>query len=146
MTRYLLDTNIISEAVKATPAAELIDWLARQDDDSLCIAAFSVAEIARGILAKPQGRRRRQLEAWFAGPEGPPQLFADSILPFDLRAALAWARLMAEGTSTGQPRSALDMIVAAVAEANDCIVVTGNERHFRGVVEMINPLSGSAET
>lgn len=48
--------------------------------------------------------------------------------------------------SAGQPRSALDMIVAAVAEANDCIAVTGNARHWRGVVEMADPLSGSAET
>lgn len=143
MTRYLLDTSIISEAVKAMPAAELIEWLAERDDDSLHIAAFSVAEIARGIFAKPQGRRRRALETWFSGPEGPQALFAGRILPLDVRAALSWARLMAEGTSIGQPRSALDMIVAAVAEANDCIVVTGNERHFRGVVEMINPLGAS---
>lgn len=40
----------------------------------------------------------------------------------------------------GQPRSALDMIIAAIAEANDCIVATGNERHFRSVVAYINPL------
>ena len=46
---------------------------------------------------------------------------------------------MAEGTATGRPRSALDMIVAAVAEANDCIVVTDNERDFVGL-EIVNPL------
>ena len=142
MTRYLLDTNIISETVKATPSVELIGWLSEQDNDSLYIASFSIAEIARGILAKPHGRRRRTLEAWFSGPEGPQGLFAGRILPFDVGAALTWAQLMAEGAAAGQPRSALDMIIAAVAEANGCVVVTGNERHFRGVVEMINPLGG----
>lgn len=142
MIRYLLDTNIVSEAVKATPSAELIDWLGERDNDSLYIASFSIAEIARGILTKPPGHRRRALEAWFSGPEGPQGLFADRILPFDVGAALAWAHLMAEGVAAGQPRSALDMIIAAVADANGCVVVTGNERHFRGVVEMLNPLGG----
>lgn len=46
---------------------------------------------------------------------------------------------MAEGKSQGRPRSALDMIIAAVAEAQSCTVVTGNEKDFAGVV-VINPL------
>lgn len=140
MTRYLLDTNIISEAVKPRPSEALTAWLGGQKDGSLFIASLSVAEIARGILEQANGRRRRALEAWFAGPEGPQALFAGRILPFDDRAALCWARLMAEGTAAGRPRSALDMIVAAVAEAHGCIVATANERHFRDVVEMVNPM------
>ena len=39
-----------------------------------------------------------------------------------------------------QPHSALDMIIAAIAEANDCVVATGNERHFRGITNFVNPL------
>jgi hypothetical protein len=46
---------------------------------------------------------------------------------------------MAEGAKAGRPRSALDMILAAVAEANGCIVVTDNEKDFAGLV-FINPL------
>ena len=46
---------------------------------------------------------------------------------------------MAEGTATGRPRSALDMIIAAVAEANHCIVVTNNEKDFAGL-EIVNPM------
>jgi toxin FitB len=67
-------------------------------------------------------------------------LFAGRILPFDLKAAMEWARIMAEGTATGRPRSALDMVIAATAAANDCVVVTANERHFEGAVEFLNPL------
>ena len=66
-------------------------------------------------------------------------LFAGRVLPFDETAALIWARLMAEGTAAGQPRSALDMIIAAVAEANDCVMVTDNGRDFAGL-EIVNPL------
>jgi predicted nucleic acid-binding protein len=66
-------------------------------------------------------------------------LFAGRVLPFDEKAALIWASLMAEGTARGQPRSGLDMIIAAIAEANDCVVVTGNEKHFAGL-KVLNPL------
>jgi toxin FitB len=61
------------------------------------------------------------------------------VLPFDENASLVWARLMAAGTAAGRPRSPLDMIVAAVAEANDCVVVTDNERDFAGL-NIVNPL------
>jgi len=61
------------------------------------------------------------------------------VLPFDERAGLIWARLMAEGTAAGRPRSGLDMIVAAIAEANGCIVVTGNEKDFAGL-RIVNPM------
>jgi len=47
---------------------------------------------------------------------------------------------MAEGTAAGRPRSPIDMIIAATAAANRCVVVTANERHFRDVVELLNPL------
>jgi predicted nucleic acid-binding protein len=140
MTRYLLDTNIISNATKPVPSASLLAWLADQLDTDLFISAQSVGEIWRGILEKPEDRKRRELEVWFAGTEGPPALFANRVLPFDEKAALIWARIMADGTAIGRPRSALDMVIAAIAEANGCLVVTDNEKHFSGVTDFINPL------
>ena len=61
------------------------------------------------------------------------------VLPFDEKAGMIWARLMAEGTAKGRPRSALDTIIAAIAEANDCIVVTDNKKDFADV-GIVNPL------
>jgi predicted nucleic acid-binding protein len=139
VTRYLLDTNIISNATKPAPSEALVAWMAERADEDLFVSSLTIAEVRRGVLEKPAGRKRRELESWFSGPEGPQALFAGRVLPFDETAALIWARLMAEGTATGRPRSALDMIIAAVAEANDCIVVTDNERHFAGV-KVVNPL------
>ena len=139
MTRYLLDTNIISNVTKAAPSESRLAWMAEQIDDDLFISSLTIAEIRRGILEKPAGRRRNALEAWFAGPEGPSALFAGRVLPFDETAGLVWARLMAEG----RPRSALDTIIAATAEANGCIVVTDNERDFPGV-ETFNPVRSAA--
>jgi predicted nucleic acid-binding protein len=139
VTRYLLDTNIISNVTKPNPSPALLVWMAEQPDNDLFISTLTVAEIRRGLLEKPTGKKRDVLEAWFAGPEGPQVLFAGRVLPFDENAALVWARLMAEGTTKGRPRSALDMIVAAVAEANGCVVVTDNEKNFAGL-KFVNPL------
>jgi predicted nucleic acid-binding protein len=141
--RYLLDTNIISNIAKPVPSESLLSWMSRQIDDDLFIASLIVAEIRRGVLEKPAGKRRRALEAWFDGPEGPQALFAGRVLPFDEAAGLIWAQLMADGRAKARPRSALDTIIAAVAEANGCVVVTNNERDFEGV-ETFNPLRGGA--
>ena len=141
MNRYLLDTNIISNATKPAPSESLLAWMAEQADEDLFIASLTIAEIRRGILEKSAGRKRDQLETWFAGPEGPSALFAGRIFPFDQKAGLVWARLMAEGTAAGRPRSALDMIIAAIAESNDCTVVTHNQKNFRGL-NTIDPMRG----
>ncbi|MBY5547398.1 type II toxin-antitoxin system VapC family toxin [Rhizobium leguminosarum] len=139
MMRYLLDTNILSNVTKPAPSEPLLAWMAVQTDTDLFISSLTVAEIRRGVLEKPAGKKRHQLEAWFSGPEGPQALFAGRILAFDEKAGVIWARLMADGRAKGRPRSGLDMIIAAVAEANGCIVVTDNEKDFDGL-DIVNPL------
>jgi predicted nucleic acid-binding protein len=113
--------------------------MAEQADEDLFISALTVAEIYKGVLEKPPGKKRDRLAAWFSGPDGPQALFANRILPFDEKAGLIWARLMASGKAAGRPRSSLDTIIAAIAEANGCVVVTDNEKDFAGV-EVVNPV------
>ncbi len=141
--RYLLDTNIISNFTKPAPSGSLIAWLAEQSDEDLFIASLTVADIRRGVLEKPAGKRRDQLDAWFSGPQGPQALFAGRIFPFDEKAGLAWAELMVAGRLSGRPRSGLDTIIAAIAASNDCVVVTDNERDFTGI-EILNPIRGAS--
>ncbi len=143
MSRYLLDTNIISNATKPEPSSALVAWMAEQADEDLFISSLTVAEVWRGILEKPAGKKRKELERWFAGPEGPQALFAGRVLPFDEKASLVWARLMAHGARTGRPRSPLDMIIAAVAEANDCVLITDNEKDFAGL-KVVNPMRSTS--
>ena len=82
MTRYLLDTNIISNVTKPNPSTALLAWMAEQADTDLFISALTVGEIRRGLLEKPKGKKRALLEAWFTGPEGPQALFAGRVLAF----------------------------------------------------------------
>jgi predicted nucleic acid-binding protein len=93
VTRYLLDTNIISHVVKAQPSNSFLSWISMQRVEDLFIASLTVTEIRRGILAKPRHKKRDALEQWFSGPEGPQALFAGRILSFDEKAGLIWARL-----------------------------------------------------
>jgi toxin FitB len=139
VTRYLLDTNIISNVTKPNPSTALLAWMAEQSDNDLFISALTVGEIRRGLLEKSAGKKRALLEAWFVDREGPQALFAGRVLAFDEKAGLIWAQLMADGTARGRPRSALDMIIAAIAEVNGCVVVTDNEKDFTGL-KFVNPL------
>lgn len=140
--RFLLDTNILSNVTKPVPSKELLAWMSEQVDTDLFISSLTVAEIYRGVLEKAVGKKRDQLEAWFFGPEGPQALFEGRIFAFDEKASLIWARLMAEGKAKGRPRSGFDTIIAAVAQANACVVVTDNEKDFDGI-EIVNPLRTS---
>lgn len=140
--RYLLDTNIISNFTRATPSQSLIAWMAEQSDEDLFISTLTLAELRRGILEMPAGKRRDQLEAWFKGPQGPQALFAGRILSFDDEAGLVWADLMADAKLNGRPRSGFDTIIAAIAAVNGCVVVTDNGRDFAGI-EVVNPIRGT---
>jgi toxin FitB len=142
VTDYLLDTNIIGDVTKPAPSQDLLDWFGAQDDRRLFISSLTVAELWRGVISMPSGRKRKALEAWFAGPEGPSRLFSGRILAFETKAAIIWAELMAAGDRKGRPRSAIDMMIAAVAQANNCLVVTGNAKDFDGI-EVFNPFRGS---
>jgi hypothetical protein len=139
VTRFLLDTNIVSDAVKPSPSVALARWFADHPPASLFISAMTLAELEFGIERLVPGGRRSALERWFSGPDGPPAAFAGRILHVDERVASAWATLMAAGELRGQPRSPIDTIIAATAVVADCIVVTDNTRDFPDV-ETINPL------
>ena len=60
MSRSLLDTNIIRNVTKPVPSEGLVAWMAEQADEELFISSLTVAEIRRGILEKPAGKKRRE--------------------------------------------------------------------------------------
>ena len=74
--------NTISNVTKPVASEALVAWMAKQADDDLFISFLTVAEIRRGILEKPAGKKRRELQRWFTGPDGPQSLFAGRVLPF----------------------------------------------------------------
>ena len=138
MTRYLLDSNILNSILKQTPSPALIAWLDAQPDEALYICSMNLAEVWNGILESAAGDRRSQLEGWFTGPQGPRVIFGNRVLSFDEKASLVWGRLVSEREKAGLPCGPIDMIYAAIAEANDCTLVTDSEERFTGL-KFVNP-------
>ena len=58
----VLDTNVLSEAMKPAPASAVALWMTRQRAQSLFTTAVSEAEILLGIAILPEGRRKQELE------------------------------------------------------------------------------------
>jgi predicted nucleic acid-binding protein len=137
---YLLDTNILGEILRPNPSTKLIEWMSVRSNEELFISSMTLAEIHRGVLQLPDGKRRKELQSWLVGPDGPNSMFRERILPFDRKSALVWARLMALAQEKGRPRSGIDAVIAATAAANDCILVTAILRDFHGV-EAFNPMA-----
>jgi len=142
VTRYLLDATILRSILDAHPSAPLAAWLDAQPDESLYISSMNLAEIWNGILALASAAQRQEKEGWFAGPRGPRVVFGNRVLTFDEKAAMVWGRLVSEREQAGLPCAPVDMIYAAIAEANDCVLVTDSEERFAGL-NVLNPLKQS---
>ncbi len=135
LSKYILDTNILSEPTKPVPSRSLLAWIASRDPNNLFIAAWSIVEIQRGILAHSAGKKRTLLENWFGDLR---TQFAGRILPFDDRVAIIYANLLHQGKTSGLNKSEKDTFIAATALAHQCIVATRNTRDFPDV-ETFNP-------
>lgn len=133
--RYLLDTNVVS-ALRVRgrhPAVET--WAASVAVDDQFVAATTVAEIERGVAAleRSDAQQGAVLRRWFDERVLP--AFTGRVLPFDLAAA----RVLA-GYRVPEHAPLDDALIAAVAEANDLVVVTRNTRHFEPLgVQLLDP-------
>ena len=90
--KFLLDTNILSEATKPRPEIRVLEWLDGLDEDRAFISIVSMAEIRRGVALMDSGRKRDALAEWLA--RDLPQRFERRVIPVDEPVALAWGDLM----------------------------------------------------
>lgn len=141
MTRFLLDTNAISEWVKPAPDAGLVEWLTDSEEDSVFLSVITLAELRDGIERLQEGRRRMRLDEWLR--DEVPQRFAGRILGVDERVADAWGRLVARQRAVGRPMGIMDAFIAATAATAGLTLITRNEADFAGArVAVHNPWSG----
>ena len=136
----LLDTNVLSECMRPTPAPVVIDWLDAQDPQQVWICAISWAEIELGIALLPDGKRKRGFRQ--AATTLFTLDFPGRCLTFDASAASAYAHLVAH---RGQPISVEDAQIAAIALATGLTLATRNTHDFVAIdgLVVVNPWSGA---
>ena len=134
----VLDTNVLSELMKAAPAGTVMRWVAAQPAMSLYTTSITQAEILHGIMLLPSGRRRSALEA--AAEAMFKEEFDGRVLPFGSDAARLYARIAAERRHIGRAISHFDAQIAAIARSNGAAVATRDVSDYDHCgITVINP-------
>ncbi len=112
MSGFLLDTNVISELVRARPDPGVTQWIEATDESLLYLSVLTLGEIRKGISSLPDAKRRTALEAW---------LDRDMALRFrtafflSIGVADRWGRLAGSAAARRSPLPVIDGLLAATA-------------------------------
>ena len=133
---YLLDTNVLSELVRAKPSERVVRWFGAVPDEALHLSVLTLGEIRKGV-ERLAGPRREKLRLWLETEL--PDWFEDRILSVDVAVADRWGRLLGE---VGRPVAAIDSLLAATALHHELRLVTRNRADlvFPGL-EVVDPWS-----
>ncbi len=133
---YLVDTNVLSEAVKKKPDSKVVRWL-QQHESQLYVSVISIAEIRRGIELLSDGKKKRSLLIWL---ESLCDILKGRMLHFNLETAHLWGELKAYWEKQGVAIPSLDAQIAATAKQHCLTLVTRNVKDFeRTGLLLLNP-------
>ena len=133
----ILDTNVVSEAMKPEPNPVVRAWLNDQAAETLYLSSVTLAELLFGIAALPSGKRKTMLALTL---EGLMELFKDRVLPFDVEAARHYADLAVVAKVSGRGFPTPDGYIAAIAASRGFIVASRDTAPYEAArVTVINP-------
>lgn len=133
----VLDTNVVSEAMKPEPHPAVRAWLNDQAAETLYLSSVTLAELLFGIAALPVGKRKNMLSEALEGLMG---LFRDRVLPFDTDAARRYAELAVTARAGGRGFPTPDGYIAATAASRGFIVASRDTAPYTAAgVTVINP-------
>jgi toxin FitB len=135
---FLLDTNCVSELVRARPERRLVEWIEAADESLLYLSVLTRGEIRKGLAGISQGKRRTLLEVWL---EVDLQTrFSGRILPIDWPVTDRWGLIAGQARSKGLSLPIVDGLLAATAVHYNLTVVSRNANDFRNAqVPVLNP-------
>jgi len=134
----VLDTNVVSELMRATPEPRVVDWVDRQLSSHLRLTSLTAAELRAGVALLPKGRRRERVRAEI--DELLDATFLGYILPFDHESANHYADIVAVRRAAGEPMPVLDCQIAAICRQYGAALATRNVADFaRTGIEVVNP-------
>ncbi|KRG67610.1 plasmid stability protein StbB [Stenotrophomonas chelatiphaga] len=133
----VLDTKVVSAAMRPTPSPAVLDWMDRQAAETLYLSSVTIAELLYGVGALPAGRRKQALRS---AVDGLIELFHDRVLPFNLEAARCYADLAVTARMGGKGFPTPDGYIAAIAVANGFTVATRDAGPFQAAgIDIIDP-------
>jgi predicted nucleic acid-binding protein len=133
----ILDTHVVSEAMKPEPHQSVRAWLNHQASETLYLSSVTLAELLFGIRALPVGKRQDRLAKTL---DGLMRLFRDRVLPFDIDAARCYADLAVTARKSGRGFPTPDGYIAAIAAARGFMVASRDTAPYAAVsVKVINP-------
>jgi toxin FitB len=136
----LLDTNVVSEALKPEPHPAVRPWLDAQAAETLFLPSIAIAELLFGVGVLPEGLRKALLAARIEALLGE---FEGRILPFGAEAARRYAELAVRARAAGRGFPTPDGYIAAIAAARGFAVATRNASAFRAAgVGVVDPWVG----
>ena len=136
---YLLDTCVISETRAKKPNPTVMEWLSKQDPNTLFMSAISVGEIKNGIYLLGNTKKARELSKWL---DELVASFGSRVLSVNTTVAECWGTTLAACSRVGTPRPAIDALIAATAKVDNLVLVTRNVRDMQGMgVKLLNPFS-----
>jgi predicted nucleic acid-binding protein len=134
----LLDTNVVSEPLRAVPDARVIAWIDAQPLETLFLSAITVAELRAGVALLPAGKRRTGLQQSLEKQVLP--LFAGRVLPFDTACTQAYATLLSKARAEGLAIATADGYIAAIAATHSLAVASRDGGPFKAAgVAVIDP-------
>jgi len=132
----VLDTNVVSEAMKPEPHPAVRAWLNAQAAQTLYLSSVTLAELLFGIAALPTGKRQDLLAKAL---DGVLALFQDRVLSFDTDAARHYAELAVMARASGRGFPTPDGYIAAIAASRGFIVASRDTAPFQAAgVRIIN--------
>jgi predicted nucleic acid-binding protein len=134
----LLDTNVLSELLRANADPAVVAWVGAQPGESLFVASVTEAEMRLGVRLIPAGRRRQALEAAVAAMFA--EDFAGRIQPFDSAAVPGYVDIAWKRRAAGRPIAQFDAQIAAIALCHGHRLATRNVSDFEGCgLPLVNP-------
>ncbi|MDR1183350.1 MAG: type II toxin-antitoxin system VapC family toxin [Coriobacteriales bacterium] len=135
---YVIDTNVISELSKPNPAESVIKWVADAQNDCY-LTAITLKELSYGMMLMDDGKRKNALRETI---DSITREYEDKTLPFDASCSQICAKLEIQAIRTGHTPTIEDMMIAAICERHNAILVTRNTKDFHYLgINLINPFT-----